>query len=220
MGDITYEYFNINFGSGGWIAGIYLDLSSVGNCGGTPPICPKIISRAEWGARPPTYTVDMALPVPRYFVHHTATSDCFTQANCMSLMRAIQGSHIDVNGWPDIGFTFLVGEDGNVYEGRGWDHEPGMNNAYASTGYDVGIFGDFTLRDPSVEAMELVLQLIECGLSLNKISQVYVLHGHADAICTQCPGNSFYRTVQTWPRYGGKLPGSCTDSDLQADHSD
>ena len=23
-------------------------------------------------------------------------------------------------GWADIGYSFLVGEDGNVYEGRGW----------------------------------------------------------------------------------------------------
>ncbi|ESP01543.1 hypothetical protein LOTGIDRAFT_172642, partial [Lottia gigantea] len=23
--------------------------------------------------------------------------------------------------WPDIGYTFVIGEDGNVYEARGWD---------------------------------------------------------------------------------------------------
>lgn len=24
-------------------------------------------------------------------------------------------------GWDDIGYTFVIGEDGNVYESRGWD---------------------------------------------------------------------------------------------------
>ena len=35
-------------------------------------------------------------------------------------------------GWSDIGYNFVVGEDGNVYEGRGWNsvgaHTYGYNN--------------------------------------------------------------------------------------------
>lgn len=36
------------------------------------------------------------------------------------------------NKWADIGYHFLVGENGKVYEGRGWNreaaHAPGWNN--------------------------------------------------------------------------------------------
>ena len=31
--------------------------------------------------------------------------------------------------WSDIGYNFIVGEDGNVYEGRGW----GIRGAHAGT---------------------------------------------------------------------------------------
>lgn len=39
--------------------------------------------------------------------------------------------HMDVREWDDIAYSFLVGEDGLVYEGRGWDtvgsHAPWYN---------------------------------------------------------------------------------------------
>lgn len=39
---------------------------------------------------------------------------------------------MDVNGWSDIGYNFVVGEDGLVYEGRGWStvgaHAPNFNS--------------------------------------------------------------------------------------------
>jgi hypothetical protein len=33
-------------------------------------------------------------------------------------------------GLPDIAFNFLVGEDGNAYEGRGWDEMGGHTQGY------------------------------------------------------------------------------------------
>lgn len=29
--------------------------------------------------------------------------------------------HILSTGWPDIGYSFIIGEDGNIYDGRGWN---------------------------------------------------------------------------------------------------
>ena len=33
-------------------------------------------------------------------------------------------------GWPDIGYNYLVGEDGQAYEGRGWNKEGAHTYGY------------------------------------------------------------------------------------------
>ena len=42
------------------------------------------------------------------------------------------GNLFFMKGWWDIGYSFLVGEDGNIYEGRGWNeigaHTKGYND--------------------------------------------------------------------------------------------
>ena len=57
---------------------------------------------------------------------------CYDDQTCIQRVRSIQNFHIDDRGWADIGYHFLVGENGKVYEGRGWDrqgaHSPGFNN--------------------------------------------------------------------------------------------
>jgi len=60
--------------------------------------CPNIVSRAEWGARPPTSTSNIAHPIPMVFVHHTETGACNTQASCEAIVRSIQDYHMDSNG--------------------------------------------------------------------------------------------------------------------------
>ncbi|XP_068989298.1 peptidoglycan-recognition protein SC1a-like [Neodiprion pinetum] len=55
-------------------------------------------------------------------IHHTKTESCYKQALCHAKVRKIQDEHINNNSWSDIGPNFLIGEDGNVYEGRGWNN--------------------------------------------------------------------------------------------------
>jgi hypothetical protein len=94
--------------------------------------CPRIVSRAEWGARPPTSVTPMSNPVPWTVIHHGASASCYNQADCSAMVRSYQNQHMDVNGWNDIGYSFVAGEDGNIYEGRGWSavgaHAPGYNS--------------------------------------------------------------------------------------------
>ena len=93
---------------------------------------PNIISRKEWGARDSVQPlVDINKVVNYAVVHHSATGRCYTPQTCASSVRSFQNYHIDGNKWDDIGYSFVVGEDGNIYEGRGWNkvgaHSPVFN---------------------------------------------------------------------------------------------
>ena len=94
--------------------------SAINNC----------MSRAEWGAdeslrmRPGDTDYE---PVPFsdaqvMTLHHTATSNL--DDNPAGTVRAIYEYHTVDNGWQDIGYHYLISEDGTVFEGR-WSGELG-----------------------------------------------------------------------------------------------
>ena len=62
----------------------------------------------------------MKNPVSYAVIHHSESGACTSKTACISLVKGFQNYHMDSNGWSDIGYSFLVGEDGNIYEGRGW----------------------------------------------------------------------------------------------------
>lgn len=85
---------------------------------------PRIITRSEWGADeslrfddygrekwPREYTT------PRKIIlHDTETAN--NDPNPPATVRAIYYYHAIVRGWGDIGYNYLVDEQGNIYEGR------------------------------------------------------------------------------------------------------
>ncbi|CAG0881110.1 unnamed protein product, partial [Darwinula stevensoni] len=180
------------------------------DCGGNP----RIVTREEWGARPPSSSSSMPTPVPFVIIHHTVTSHCFTVEACIPVVRQIQNYHMDTNGWEDIGYRqgnsisnprgnchFLVGEDGNVYEGRGWDkvgtHTPGFN----SRGIAISVMGNFMEVLPNSAALTAIERLIECGTGLGMILGDYSLMGHRQASDTLCPGDFLFDEIETWGHF-------------------
>ncbi|KAK2146721.1 hypothetical protein LSH36_586g01011 [Paralvinella palmiformis] len=119
------------------------------------------------------------------FVHHSSGSHCYTLDDCSAVVRAIQRMHMDSNGWDDIGYNFLVGEDGRVYEGRGWTTLPAHSPVYNYFSHGTCIMGDYMTAAP------------EEGY----IIPDYELFGHRDGRCTDCPGDVLYSIIQTWPHY-------------------
>jgi N-acetylmuramoyl-L-alanine amidase len=149
----------------------------------------RYITRAEWGARAPNGVTYMSDMVPYVFVHHSAGSSCNSLSSCSAQMRGIQNYHMDSNGWNDIGYSFLMGGDGNLYEGRGYNVQGSHTSGYNSVGYGVCFIGDFTSLYPTDGAMQAYVRVVyDCLIPRGKIGGNYKLYGHRQTSATACPG--------------------------------
>lgn len=162
----------------------------------------EIVTRAEWNARNATDIEYINTAVNMSFVHHTAgTWECFDKATCILMVQDIQNLHMDTNGWSDIGYSFLIGEDGRVYEGRGWNVVGAHTYKYNSVAYGFCVIGNFMTRPPNDLALNTTQKIIDCGVQLEYTLPDYELFGHRDGSCTACPGDYLYAIIQTWAHY-------------------
>ncbi len=63
------------------------------------------------------WPIEKTKKVERIVVHHTAENNQ-TNKDDLALIRGIYYYHTVVRGWGDIGYNYLVGQRGQIYEGR------------------------------------------------------------------------------------------------------
>lgn len=91
------------------------------------------ISRSGWNAAIPTLVERFYGPAPYVIIHHSyLPGACETSTECVKAMKDMQKYHQEVQKWNDIGYSFAVGGDGLVYQGRGFNvigaHAPSYND--------------------------------------------------------------------------------------------
>ncbi|CAG2175552.1 unnamed protein product, partial [Oppiella nova] len=97
-----------------------------------------------------------AEPVSHVFIHHTLNPDqCHNQAECVAAVQRVQNWHMDGRHWCDIGFNYLLGGDGRIYEGRGWyavgAHTLGMNDKLVA----IALIGNYESVAPPKKMLDL-----------------------------------------------------------------
>lgn len=165
--------------------------------------CQNIRTRSQWGSRTTNLTWLPSNPPPGFVVHHTFMPRCATQAACDQQMRDIQNFHMNTNGWADTGYNFCVGDNGQIYEGRGYGrqgaHAPGFNAR--SLGFC--FFGDHTNVLPTAAALNAARAFIDCSRANNMLTSTHWVSTHRQdrQSNTACPGQALQNNVVTWPRY-------------------
>lgn len=145
----------------------------------------RIISRAEWGARPPTKPpLAKPSPAPRLWLHHTAGP-----MGGASTVKATQRYHQQVRGWRDIAYQWLIANDG-VYEGITGRHL----NSDAAGSAAICLVGDFDTHRVPEQMIDSTAWLVAHGL-LSGWWSCDITGGHRDIAKTVCPGRHGYAAI-------------------------
>ncbi|MHB1326129.1 MAG: N-acetylmuramoyl-L-alanine amidase [Thermoleophilia bacterium] len=179
---------------------------------------PNIISRAQWGADdnytqanwPPT--PDQYAPPQKIVLHHTAGG--YDAADPDATVRSIFWYHASSLGWGDIGYNYLIGPGGQIYEGRmGGNGVIGAHALGWNTGsIGISVMGNYENYDINGSQYNAIVELMTWAANVNHIDPYgndYFIHyengnpvggypgnilGHRDLAgnSTACPGNYLY----------------------------
>lgn len=170
--------------------------------------------REEWGA-PATsgWAAWPAHEISKIIVHHTATTP--NNSNPSQAVKNIYNYHKNLCAytwgsydpdrpecdeqhelWEDIGYNFLIDQNGTVYEGRAGG--PNVTGAHSPPNYGtigIGLIGNFQYAFPGDSQKNAFNELIIKLAKHNDFELEWgnTLVGHRDRSNTLCPGEAFYK---------------------------
>lgn len=101
--------------------------------------------------------------------------------------------------------SFLIGNDGRVYEGAGWHVEGAHTYRWNKKSIGIAFIGDFSSELPVPSAIEAAKNLIQCGVEKGEIDERYKLYGGRQIIPSASPGIKLYGEIQDWRHWSSTL---------------
>ncbi len=133
-------------------------------------------------------------------VHHTALNVTGDPRPPVERVRALYQYHAQNRGWGDIGYNFLIDEEGKIYQGRaGGDYVVG-GHAYCNNVGTIGIamLGNFDREKPPLaqtQSLQWLLDDLAAQYDIDLQNNVKfhgknlpAIVGHRDLVSTDCPG--------------------------------
>lgn len=163
----------------------------------------NIVTRAEWGGPEENIFEPGWTPgyyaVNRIVIHHTDTD--IDLANPANTVKAIWRYHTYNNDWGDIGYNYLIDQNGTIYEGRAGTNGVKSNHAPPNEGsIGIAMLGTYTNQLPTQAALDTLTKLVSYLSVVDNIPLTYKtsfeinapagIYPHRAIVATSCPGNA------------------------------
>lgn len=183
---------------------------------------PNMTSRAAWGAKPPNnealfefgfygednpigwreYTEDLREINNTVVVHHSV----LYEGDDLDTVREVQRLHQDDRLWADVGYHYLVGKNGMVYEGRPVEVRGVHVGGYNTGTIGVCLLGNFVEDQPTqsqINAAQALIQWLATRFDLSHLA------GHKNFNDgTQCPGDNLLSYLEVFATNAGLTVGT------------
>lgn len=160
----------------------------------------RLVSRAEWGASSLRANHDPMHGIRRITLHHTSEIPGMMHRSDQELVAAVQRYHQDQQGWADIGYHYIVGRDGRIYEGRPITAQ-GAHVGGARNRHNLGIaaVGDFHRQMPTAAQLTAIAGFLGDQMRAHRVTGRQ-LFGHRELGITVCPGDRLYAWLEEYRR--------------------
>ncbi|KAL3284286.1 hypothetical protein HHI36_018444 [Cryptolaemus montrouzieri] len=163
----------------------------------------QVIEEEEWGIKRNLEDIILKHPVPLVIISHSDTPFCNNFQKCQSRIAQIQEYHLSL-GSPDIGYNFIIGGDGRIYVGRGWN---ARNFHIGNHSIGLNFIGNYFRDELSPKMIECAKAILNYGVESGKLTQDYILVAHNQTKLrgggTLSPGPNIYREIKKWPHFFG-----------------
>jgi hypothetical protein len=161
------------------------------------PNSSRIMQRTSWSAEKTKSNVNPMNRVDRITLHHTSEYPGMNELNDIQTIQAIARYHRDHLGWADIGYHYLIGRDGRIYEGRPRQLQGAHVGGHNENNLGITVIGDFVKKLPSDRQLDTLKWFLSDQLQYSHLG-IGKLYGHRDLKATQCPGEQLYRWLQRY----------------------
>ncbi|CAK1588553.1 unnamed protein product [Parnassius mnemosyne] len=165
------------------------------------------ISREMWLAQnfSGIATTERFDPLRLVIIQHTVSPECPRFVLCAAELRTMQSWYIKYYNY-DIPYNFIIGNDGRVYEGRGWGKPGAHALIYNRCSLGIGFIGDYreelTAHSRVTELqIKRAKMLLEEGVKRGFLDMDYSVLGAKDLIETASPGSNLYNAIREWEHY-------------------
>ncbi len=150
-----------------------------------------LVPRSRWTTKPPGTNHRPIGRVTRITLHHTAEHGAVATLPDVEVVRRIENYHRNGRKWCAIGYHYLIGKDGRVYEGRPANLQGAHVLSENENNIGISVMGDFDKKLPSPRQLAAVQAFVEDSRDRFKVARNRI-YGHRDLNRSVCPGDALY----------------------------
>lgn len=164
------------------------------------------VDRTDWGAISTKNLIPLNNSlVVQVLVFHTRGEQCKDLHSCGKIVKSIQANSINSN-CSDLPYNFLIGGDGQTYEGRGWIFESGFDDVpNKNISLTIGVIGNFTVLEPPKQQIEEIKAWIRESIRKQKLVAIYKVFGVRNLTESHLDGAGLFRKIDKWCNWDSVL---------------
>lgn len=147
----------------------------------------SIVRRSQWAKYKIKGNVTPMGKVIKITVHHTDDGPKLSKMSDVKFLQGIENHHRNNRKWACIGYHFIIGRDGTIYEGRPTAYQGAHARSNNQNNIGISLIGDFNKTYPAKSQLASLSALLGNLRTKHRISAKSVV-GHRHLNQTECPG--------------------------------